>query len=248
MAIRYDKQLNADIRRTVSNFNRKVSRLEKQGRELIPDKISTQELKNQFTSRYELKRKLKELQRFSTKGAEDILKNQKGIEFTNWSYDNLKREIRRAKYVAGRETRELKKEITPLTITRKSAYNNALSRLKILNRDISGLTKSELNKVTANINRILDYDNKAEQFQANFTDMIFSEYGVSNAPDYVVSGLTDFFGKLKPEQLVKLHKFSPEIQAITDYSPTKGNTVSVNRMGDILKSLYDKIPELSDIL
>lgn len=248
MAIRYDKQLNADIRRTVSNFNRKVARLEQQERALIPEKITTEELKSQFTSRYELKRELKKLQRFSTKGAEEIIKNQAGTEFTKWSFNNLKREIRRSKYVEGRNNKELEKGITPLTITRRSAYNNSLSRLKLLNVDLDTITKGDLNKLNANINRILDYDNKAEQFHENFSQMLFSEYGVSGAPEYVISGLSDFISKLTPDQLVKLHKISPEIQAITDYSPTKGNVMSASRMRDILKSLYEKIPQLEEML
>ena len=46
MAIRYDKKLNQEINRTIKNFNQKITRLEKQERELLPSKITKQELKN----------------------------------------------------------------------------------------------------------------------------------------------------------------------------------------------------------
>ena len=248
MAIRYDKQFSEDIRKVVSNFNRKVARLEKQERELIPEKISVKDLKNQFISRYELKRKLNELKRFSQRGVEEVITTEKGIKFTKWGFENLKREVRRAKYVTNREIKSLSKGLTPLTITRKSSFNLAKSRMKILDKDINNLTQGELNKLTANINRVLDYDQKAEQFQDNFTSMIFSEYGISGAPKYIVDGLTEFFSKLTPQQLLKLNKISSEVQAITDYSPTKGNQIAASRMRDILKSLYDKMPELSEQL
>ena len=44
MAIRYDKKLNQEINRTIKNFNQKIARLEKQERELLPSKITKQEL------------------------------------------------------------------------------------------------------------------------------------------------------------------------------------------------------------
>ena len=62
MAIRYDKKLNQEINRTIKNFNQKIARLEKQERELLPSKITKQELKNTSFTRAELLRKLKELQ------------------------------------------------------------------------------------------------------------------------------------------------------------------------------------------
>lgn len=242
--IRYDKQLNAELRRTVANFNAKVRRLEKEERELIPSTTSISELKSSYTSRYELKRKLKELQRFSQKNAEDIVTNERGLSLTKWDIDNLKREIRRSKYVAGREAKRLEKGITPLTITRKSAYNTLSSRIKLISKPLSGISKSELSKIQTNVNRILDYDNKTEQFQSNFFQMLFSEAGYSNTPQYVITGLQENLSRLKPEELLKLTKESPEIQAILDYYPDKEGVISKARMSDILKSLYEKVPEI----
>ena len=41
MAIRYDKKINQEINRTIRNFNQKISRLEKEERNLIlPEKIT----------------------------------------------------------------------------------------------------------------------------------------------------------------------------------------------------------------
>ena len=58
MAIRYDKKLNQEINRTIKNFNQKIARPKKQERELLPSKITKQELKNTSFTRVELQRKL----------------------------------------------------------------------------------------------------------------------------------------------------------------------------------------------
>lgn len=244
MAIRYDKQLQSEIRRTVANFNRKISRLETQGRELIPDRVYTRDLKDQYSSRYELKRKLKELRRFSQRGVEEVIKNEQGVRFTKWSLDNLKREIRRANYNLNREARELQKRITPLTITRKSAYNALMARSKVINKDLSKITSQQLRVIEKNINRVLDYDKKAEQFQENLFQILFSEAGMSGVDELVIDDIQSELAKLSPQDLVKLSREDPNIQAILDYSPTKGNIISSSRMQDILVAIQGNLSNI----
>lgn len=244
MAIRYDMQLQSEIRRTVANFNRKVSRLEKQGKELIPDRVYTKDLRDQYQSRYELKRKLKELQRFSQRGVEEVIKNEQGVRFSKWSLDNLKREIRRANYRLNREARELQKRITPLTITRKSAYNALMARSRVINKDLSSITSQQLRIIEKNINRVLDYDKKAEQFQENLFQILFSEAGMSGVDEFVIDDIQSQLSKLSPQDLVKLSREDPNIQAILDYSPTKGNIISSSRMQDILVAIQGNLPNI----
>lgn len=237
-------QLQSEIRRTVANFNRKVSRLEKQGKELIPDRVYTKDLRDQYQSRYELKRKLKELQRFSQRGVEEVIKNEQGVRFSKWSLDNLKREIRRANYRLNREARELQKRITPLTITRKSAYNALMARSRVINKDLSTITSQQLRIIEKNINRVLDYDKKAEQFQENLFQILFSEAGMSGVDEFVIDDIQSQLSKLSPQDLVKLSREDPNIQAILDYSPTKGNIISSSRMQDILVAIQGNLPNI----
>ena len=91
MAIRYDKKLNQEINRTIKNFNQKIARLEKQDRELLPSKITKKELKDNVYTRTELRRKLKELQRFSNRNAEDVITTSGGVRLTQYYYQNIKR-------------------------------------------------------------------------------------------------------------------------------------------------------------
>ena len=70
MAIRYDSQLKAEIRRTVKAFNAKIRRLENKGvsAALLPDSISSKEIQQGIRSRSDLRKRLKELQEFSSAG------------------------------------------------------------------------------------------------------------------------------------------------------------------------------------
>ena len=106
MAIRYDKKLNQEINRTIKNFNQKIRRLEKQEREVLPSTISKKELKESVYTRSELKRRLQELQRFSKRGAEEVLTTKSGLKITKYELENLKRE---SKIIKARLTREINK-------------------------------------------------------------------------------------------------------------------------------------------
>ena len=108
MAIRYDKKLNQEINKTIKNFNQKIARLEKQEKELLPEKITKKELKESVYTRTELQRKLKELQRFSKRGAEEVVKTSGGVKLTKYNLENIKRENARVKRNITREINRLK--------------------------------------------------------------------------------------------------------------------------------------------
>ena len=52
--IRYDQAYNQKISRVVSNFNRKVRRLEKEEAELLPSTVRVREIKDMFMNRRDL--------------------------------------------------------------------------------------------------------------------------------------------------------------------------------------------------
>ena len=109
MAIRYDRKLNQEINKVIRNFNQKVARLEKEERELLPSKITKKELKRETGTRTELKRRLKELQKFSKRGAEEIVTTKEGFRLTRYDINVLKTQRSRAK-------RQLTKEPSPVEV------------------------------------------------------------------------------------------------------------------------------------
>ena len=146
MAIRYDKKLNQEINRTIKNFNQKIARLEKQERELLPSKITKKDLKNNVYTRAELQRKLKELQRFSKRGAEEVIETKGGVKLTQYELQNIKRENARIKRNITREINRLKvnkpkifgkSQTTTFSQMGDTDYLNLVARRRALEKDIN---------------------------------------------------------------------------------------------------------------
>ena len=243
MAIKYDPNLNKEIRRVVSNFNKKVTRLEKQGKELLPDKVYVADLKAEYDKRYELKRKLKELQRFSTRGVEEVIRTEGGVKTTKYALDNLKRDIRRSQYRLTMEQKRLERKITPLDITRKGRLNLVQSRKRLLSRDINLVSRSQLDTIRANVTRVLDYDKRTEKFQSNFFQILFSEASYSKVDEEILDEIQAQLFKLTPDELLRLAKENPNIKALIDYSPTEGNYIPQKRMRQILETINLQLPQ-----
>lgn len=113
--IRWTKDDKQNLRKAVTNFNKKISRLERLGRKNLPEKVSykelikgSEELSDSYgnvtkyrnfpiLSRRELRNTINSLQRFTKRGSEEIVTLQSGEQITKWQ----KREIgilkRRAK-------------------------------------------------------------------------------------------------------------------------------------------------------
>lgn len=115
--IRWTKDDRANLRRAVNNFNSKISRLEKLGRENLPEKVSYKELigmskspENAIYSRNELRNTINSLKRFSKRGAEDIVKLPSGQELTRWERAELG-------YKKARAIRRLNREIDEVSAT-----------------------------------------------------------------------------------------------------------------------------------
>lgn len=97
--IKWSEQDLKELNRTVKNFNAKITRLSKKDPSIankLPEKVTTQEIKNLITSRQDLKRELHSLQRFSKRGAETIVNvpnNDNGLQLTKWQRTEMNRRV-----------------------------------------------------------------------------------------------------------------------------------------------------------
>ena len=97
--IRWSKQDQEEISRVVRNFNSKISRLAKQNPEIasiLPEKVSSRELKELINTRQDLKRELNALKRFSKRGSEEIVdvpNSEYGLKITHWQRTEMNRRI-----------------------------------------------------------------------------------------------------------------------------------------------------------
>ena len=267
MAIRYDKKLNQEINRTIKNFNQKIARLEKQKKELLPSKITKKDLKDNVYTRTELYRKLKELQRFSKRGAEDIVATGGGVRLTRYDYQNIKRENARIKRNITREINRLrvskpkvfgKIQSSTFSEMGDSDYLNLVARRKALEKDINKLSPDELKR----FKKLVEVTGRNQQymntvFKENYFEMLTDlayYYGYDNKK---LNEMKKKIMKLKPNDFLRLFKEDKSIRAILDYYPIVTSNFDfssgmyVNRMDyqeDVI-NLYDALYDnLDDIL
>ena len=118
-------------------------------------KLSKKELKKDVYSRTELKRRLKELQRFSKRGVEDIITTKTGIRLTKYELSNIKRESGRIKRSLTYKIKKLestkpkisgKVQSVTFAQTGDRMYLNLLARRKAFEKDILSLEREELER------------------------------------------------------------------------------------------------------
>ena len=262
MAIRYDKKLNQEINRTIKNFNQKIARLEKQDRELLPSKITKKELKDNVYTRTELRRKLKELQRFSNRNAEDVITTSGGVRLTQYDYQNIKRENARIKRNITREINRLRVEKPKIFGKLQSStfsemgdsdYLNLVARRKALEKDINKLSKDEFGR----FKKLVEKTGKSQQymnniFKENYFEMLTDLAYYFDYDNDKLNLLNQKLMKLKPNDFLKLFKDDKSIRAILDYYPIITNSFNAINPDDIKEdvvNLYDNlIDNLDDIL
>ena len=261
MAIRYDKKLNQEINRTIKNFNQKIVRLEKQDRELLPSKITKKDLKSGVYTRTELRRKLKELQRFGRRGAEDIIETSGGVRLTQYNYQNIKRENARIKRNITREINRLrvnKPKIFGKTQTSTFSemgdhdYLNLVARRKALEKDINKLSRDEFERFT----KLIEKTGKNQQymnsiFKQNYFDMLTDLAYYFDYDNDKLNILKQKLMNLKPNDFLKLFKEDKSIRAILDYYPIVTNSFNAINPDDIKEdviNLYDNLIDNIDMI
>ena len=254
MAIRYDKKLNSEINRVIKNFNQKIARLEKQERELLPSKITKKDLKSNVYTRTELQRKLKELQRFSTRGAEDVITTSGGIRLTKYELNEIKRENARVKRNITREINRLKVEKPKIFGKKQTStysemgdadYLNLVARRKALEKDINKLSRDEFERFTKLIEkagRNQAYMNS--MFKQNYFDMLTDLAYYFDYDNDKLNMLKQKLMRLRPNDFLKLFKEDKSVRAILDYYPVVTNSFNAINPDDIKEdviNLYDNL-------
>lgn len=263
MAIRYDKKLNQEINRTIRNFNQKISRLEKEQRELfLPSKISKKELKEEVRSRTELRRKLKELQRFSKRGIEETITTKTGIKLSKYEFEELKREAARVKRNVSREISQLGKsnvkvagklQAATLAQMGSSDYLNRVARRKALEKDIFGLSREEFDryrKLVKTTGKNKSYMDNV--FKQNYMDMLTDLGYYTGYDNEKLQEIKTKLIALDSNKFLKLFYEDRSIKAILDYYPGITQNFTALRMEDIkddVETLYNLLYEnIDDIL
>ncbi len=254
MAIRYDKGLQSEIRRVVSNFNQKIARLEKlQDNLYLPEKVTVKGILSEVNNRKQLKRKLESLKRFSKRGIEKTVTTPGGVSLSKYELEETERSLRRLKASL---TRQINKygniKPTVFGVEQSATYaqmgSQQLANLKArrgsLNFNLKSLGKQAFNEAKRVIEASLRRERyRKELFMYNYEDKMLFNLGYYVGYDkdkiaYIKSKLM----LLDENEFLNLFNTEKAIQAIAEYYPESSRGyANPENIKDEVTALYDEL-------
>ena len=208
-----------ELKRVVRNYNAKITRLAKKNPQIenvLPEKVSVGQLKELINTRQDLKRELNALQRFSKRGAEEIVivpDTDYNLKITKWQKSEMNRRIG----VINRRRKKRLEDISNIEMTsrgEKLGYKrsdigmgkaNEVS-LKPMNAFTRTMNQSDLKWKWKNIMKESQSDyftQKDFRLRDNFIKALSQNYNVNDIQDVIESidsmDIKDFLDKFEEE-------------------------------------------------
>lgn len=242
MAIRFDKNLNSEMRRVVRNFNQKRNRAIKRGYHYIPQPLTVSELKRRYTSRSDLIRDLNRISQFN-RGKDEVLKvveTSGGAKAIKWEYDYLKANLKYAQSFFDREIENASKLDTELNVAKMEYVNNLKTKRQFLELEFAELNQSQFNTMRATINEALNVNNRnlaSYRGWMNEVENIMRYLGYSNKE---INSFFKGFDELTPEQFLKMYRQNALVSRIYElYIPSREEGFTLSTTEDDAKDLIN---------
>lgn len=229
MAIRYDSQLKAEIRKTVKSFNAKIRRLEAKGvtSALLPNSISSKEIQQGITNRRDLRSRLKQLQEFSSAGV--ATESEGGLIGTDILFQYRQGEANRAVQEINKEYQKVLKLNTRYPMMQSEYTSNLRSKMEYLERDIRSMDIRQINIFNKNLLTPEQKTIKDEIFYQNFNRMLFFDAYKAALPASLVGEIMRKLELLPPSKVLELYNTEPSFKAVTDtYQKGKAESQDVS--------------------
>ena len=207
--IRWTESDNVQLRKTVKNFNAKISRLERKYPEIknvLPEKVSVEQMKELIDTRKDLKRELNALKRFSDRtniirkesdgsftGIKEVPGSKYNLKATDWQIKEMTRRIgyinkvrkQKAEQIGSLDmlSRGKKLGYTKIDIGMGTVDENALKPMKAF---FPSMTRQDFNKRYTAIRkeRQIGYWMKKElQLKQNVINGILANYNADEFKD-----------------------------------------------------------------
>lgn len=233
--IRWNDDLNSEVKRVVKNYNAKVKRVENlyKGRSdvVIPERVSVKELKSLVGTKRDLSRELNSLKRFSKRGAEqlvDVPVVEDNIKITKWQ----KTEMNRRSGVINRTRAKRREQLEEIEMTsggKSLGYSRGEFGMgkadKLSLKPTKAFTKKmdkwDIQKKARSLRKHSqsDYFNKSDQrLYDNYIKSLEDTYGPEAVKDLVEKikkmDFNDFYKTFKSEP--DLFEFSSDIPSDAD--------------------------------
>ncbi len=223
-----NNRLNDELNRAIKNFNAKVKRLEKSGRDniKIPNKVNKKDILNENLSNRDIRKEINSLKRFTKRGMENIV-HGRPLETSKW-------EAREIDLARKSIERRLNKEIEEYEQTKPQSFGKSSGRFtmaqmgnlryrqllakldKVVFTKPSKLSSSQyrnfLNFIEVNKRTSLN-----AQFKANYIEMLFKNAEISGFDMDKVYKISNKLMKLSNREFLELFNRDSGVQKILDW-------------------------------
>ena len=246
MAIRYNKELNARLRREVDNFNKKRKRAIQRGFRQLPPAMKVSELKARYTVKSDLDRELNRLRRFNVTNALERVETQGGIDSTSWELKYLKGNVRNARDYFEREYKRVSKRVSKFP-GEAERLNNIRAKIDILDIDLSYMNQEQFRSAKRAIFEYVEAPAKRKAGYRGFlseVDLVMQRLGYSSDD---INKVLNKFNKLSADQFLYAYDHFDIISRIYELadSPIYGG-LKMNTTDEDAEDLVDTLMEQVD--
>lgn len=246
MAIRYNKALNARLRREVDNYNKKRKRAIQRGFRQLPPAMKVSELKARYTVKSDLDRELNRLRKFNVTNALERVETQGGIDSTSWELKYLKGNVRNARDYFEREYKRVSKRVSKFP-GEAERLNNIRAKIDILDIDLSYMNQEQFRSARRAIFEYVEAPAKRKAGYRGFlteVDLVMQRLGYSQDE---IDSVLDKFNVLSPDQFLYAYDHFDIISRIYELadSPIYGG-LKLNTTDEDAENLVDTLMEQVD--
>ena len=244
MTTRFDPEFNEEIRRVVKNFNQKRLRAYKRGFSYLPDRAYVSKIKQNFDTKKEIQKYLKDLEKFNTMGdsAFDVVETAMGGRISKYNLMFIKDNLKDTKDFFDRQIEEAKELFyeDQYSMARRDYLFNLQAKRQYLEQDIMNLTQSGIRTFEKYTKQALNNNRNMLSSYKGFLSVVEN---VMQMVGYDEKGISDFFGKmanLTPAQFIKMYRSNDLIARIYELiiSPKAGKA-RLNLDEDEARGLVD---------
>lgn len=257
--INYDKQFNAYISKVVRQFNSKVKRLQSQGYRYLPKTESVADLKATYFERDTLKRKLRQLESFNTRGAEEVVELMGGAKITKWEYNTLRADRRRFNKIYAKGAERYGSIVPTIRGVRQdesyarmgdARYENFKVMRDSMSKDLNTMTQSELNRAKRSmLGHIRRHEKQKYVFWSNYITFIEDVAYKADVPPEVVESIKEKISKMDIDDFIDFYNTEKAFsQILNDYIILKMKAEGfADSEKAVVQDNYKAINELLDV-
>lgn len=243
--MKWDIELNLQLKSLVKRFNAKRKRLEFKGLTNIPPKLSIKEIRNKYRTRRDIKTFISDSELFLKRGSEEKKKLIAGSPVTLYEYEVTNRQVRRQRQRIDRRVKKLRLEYSGRFIPPviRGEIKKLESQRQQISQPISKMTPSQVSLAN---NLILNYANRFISdsiFRNNFLDVLLKLAGATGMqPSDYTANFINKFQNFNPYKFYELYKRSSSLRALlSTYNIYSADIAQVDLSRDMIETVFQEI-------